>query len=196
MQDNRHPFIRQRAGGGDDVVDMSMHPAIRHQPHQMRGAAGFLHPGDEILQGGIAAKAAILDRKVDLSQVHRHHAPRADIGMPDLGIAHLPGRQAHIRPVGNQRGMGAGGHQAVEMRGIGQHRRVGLLAFRQAPAVENAQDNGFGAAHDLLLPGCGRSNASRRRGEEQKIAAPDSAWDRSSGKRRGCRRAALRPPCA
>jgi hypothetical protein len=34
-------------------------------------------------------KSAILDGKVDLAKVHRDDAAGADIGVPDLGIAHL-----------------------------------------------------------------------------------------------------------
>ncbi|KKL87725.1 hypothetical protein LCGC14_1931870, partial [marine sediment metagenome] len=60
-------------------------------------------------------KGSILDRQVDLSQIHRHHAARTDIGVADFGIAHLAARQADIGAMGDQRRMGALGHNPVEI---------------------------------------------------------------------------------
>jgi hypothetical protein len=103
--------------------------------------------GDEFRQRRVLAKAAILDRQVDLAQVHRHHPAGADIGVADLGIAHLPARQADIGAMGDQRRMRAGRPSPVE---IGRAACTTALprARVQAPAIEDAQDDGFG---DMVL---------------------------------------------
>ena len=81
----------QRADGGEQVQDMAVHAAVRDDAHQMRRAARGLEPVDEVQQAGVAEEGAVLDREVDRAEVHRHHAARADVGVPDLGIAHLAG---------------------------------------------------------------------------------------------------------
>ena len=149
VQYHRNTALGDRLDRSDDVVQMAMHPAIRHQPHQMGGAARRLELGDEALQGVVGEEAAILDRQVDLAQVHRHHPAGADIGMADLGIAHLAAGQPDIGAVGDQPVMRAVGHDPVEIRGIGQRGGVGLRFFAETPAVENAQNNRFGMSHGL-----------------------------------------------
>ena len=95
-------------GGSDDVrcsqdvVNMPMHTAIRDQTHQMRRAASLFQPRDEVLQRSVGAKAALFNRKVNLTKIHRNDTARANIGMANLRIAHLPGRQTDIRAVGYQ----------------------------------------------------------------------------------------------
>jgi len=129
---------------------MGMDPAGRGQTHQVGRAAAGLQGGDELQQRWLAGKAAVLDCQVDLAEIHRHGPARADIGMADLGIAHLSRGQAHHGAMGDQLRIGAAGHQAVEIGGIGQLGRVVLGRLAQAPAVENAQDHGF-RCHGALL---------------------------------------------
>ena len=55
---------------------MGMDPAGRGQPRQMRGALAGLQGRDELAQGGDCGKGTVLDGKVDLAEVHRHHQAR------------------------------------------------------------------------------------------------------------------------
>ena len=127
---------------------VAVHAAGAGQPGKMRGAAGFLHLFNEVQQGGAGGEAAVLDREVDLAKVHRHHPAGADIGVPDLGIAHLAGGQADIAAMGDEGGVRAGCHEPVEIGRIGQERRVAGAVRGQPPAVEDAKDYGFGGGHD------------------------------------------------
>ncbi len=90
VQRHGHAGIGNDARGGENVIEMPVHPTIRDHPHQMRRAAGGFQTCNEILQRFVFAETSVFYRKVDLAQIHRHHAARADIGMAHLGIAHLP----------------------------------------------------------------------------------------------------------
>ena len=158
------------AGGLQHVPDVSVHPAVGDDPHQVRPPAAGLQLFDEAAQGGIGGEGAVLDGEVDLAEIHRHDAPGPDVGMADLGVAHLPARQAHVGAVGDQRRIGALTHDAVEVGGVGQCGGVVFALFAQAPAIEDAQDDGFGGAHvpafcrfSRVLPrrGAGRNRACR-----------------------------------
>ena len=124
-----------------------MHAAVRDDAHQMRGAARGLQLGDEVQQARIAKEGAGFDGKIDRPQVHRHHAAGADIGMPDLGISHLSGRQTDIGAIGDQRLMRAVGPEAVEVWHICQRGGIRRPLLAQAPAIKNAEHDGFRNGH-------------------------------------------------
>ncbi len=159
--------------GFGDMRLMRMDAPGRGKADKMRGAARSLHLGDEALQRGALAKAAIFDRQVDLPEVHRHNAACADVGMAHLGIAHLAGRQANIGAMGDEFGMGAGGQKPVEGRRICQKRGIGGRVFALAPAVEDTKNNRFVSAHHglhrcaLLAP-----NFAKRNRQPEPIRAP------------------------
>ena len=58
----------------------------------MRCAAGGFQLCREIKDCLVVEKRAILNREIDLTQIHRDNATCADIGMPDFGVAHLTAR--------------------------------------------------------------------------------------------------------
>ena len=122
MQRHRNPGCGDRTGSRQHMVQMPMHPAVRDHAHQMRHATTGLQGGDKGQQTRILRERAILDRQINRPQIHRHHPPRADVGVTDLGIAHLPGRQADIGAEGGQSGAGAGSPKTIEIGHIGQRR--------------------------------------------------------------------------
>ena len=193
VQRHRHAGLGHHPRGGEDMAELAMHAAIGDQPHQMRGAAGGLELGDEAEDRRVAEEAPLLDGQVDLAEIHRHHAAGADIGVADLGIAHLALRQPGIGAVRGERGVRAGGHQPVEIRGPGEARGIAFLALGKPPAVEDAENHGFRYAHGAgprLLPpssapprraepglaeflaGAGNFRRKRRRGACQKLVGP------------------------
>ena len=147
MQPDRHPQRGDRTARRQHMHDMPMHPAIRHDTHQMRRPARRLHLARKFHQRRIGRKGPILHRQINRAKVHRHHASRADIGMPHLGIAHLPRGQPHIRPVGDQPGFRAGRPKPVEIWHIRLRRRIALAAFGKPPAVKDAQHDRLRNAH-------------------------------------------------
>ena len=50
---------------------------------------------DCVAQCRIGEEAAILDRHIHAAEILIDHASGADVEMPDFGVAHLMGRQAH-----------------------------------------------------------------------------------------------------
>ena len=117
----------------------------------MRRPTGSLERCDESQQAVIFKERSILDRKIDLSQIHRNHTSRPDIGMPYFGIAHLTCGQAYIRAMGDQQIMRTGRNDPVECRRIGQCWRVRNAVLPVAPAVQNAQHNRFRDGHRTSL---------------------------------------------
>ena len=58
-----------------------MHPAIGHKSHHMRDAAAALKLTDKRVKRCVLAKRAIFDCQINLTKIHRHHTPSADIHM-------------------------------------------------------------------------------------------------------------------
>ena len=147
MNGHRHTLGHNGAGGGQHMFDMTMHPTVGNDAHQMRYPARGFHRMNETHQGGIGCKRSILNRQINRAQIHRHHPARADIGVTYFGIAHLPGGQANIGAMGDQFGLRTGGHQTVKIGNMGQRRGIGERIGALAPAIQNTQDHGFRMAH-------------------------------------------------
>ena len=82
-----------------------MHAARRQQPDDMRRAAAFLQLGDELAQRREARQRAVGDRPVDARQILHDDPAGAEIGVADLGIAHLAVGQPDIMLAGVETGM-------------------------------------------------------------------------------------------
>jgi hypothetical protein len=124
VDDNRHAFSGDDPRGLGHVGMMRVNSARRGEPGDMRRPAGDLQRRDEVAQRGLGGELPVLDGEVDHAQIHRHDAARSDIGMSHLRVAHLPLRQAHVAPMGDERRMRAGRHEAVEGRRAGKGRGV------------------------------------------------------------------------
>ena len=129
------------------MVQMPMHTAVRDHAHDMRGAAGILHLGHKFLQRVVVEIGPVFDRQINLAQIHRHNTTRTDVGVPDLGVAHLPTGQTRVGAVGDQRGVGAVGHQAVHRGRVRQSRGIRHLRGTNPPTVQNGQNNRLGSGH-------------------------------------------------
>ena len=162
MDNGLHPGLVQDMGQRDGMVLMRVHATGGNQAEQVAGAAGGLQPPDQIRQHRVFRQAAVLDREADPRQVLHHHAPGADIEVADLGIAHLPIRQADIQPGGAQQRVRTGRPEPVEIRGLGQTDGIVRRVFAPAPAVQDHQHHGT----DFLRVGHGpapeRSRGSSR----------------------------------
>lgn len=74
----------------------------------MAGAVRGAQLADELGQRRGPGDAAVSDGVADPHQLLVHHAPGADIHVPDFGVAHLPIRQPDIAAGGAQEGVRAG----------------------------------------------------------------------------------------
>jgi hypothetical protein len=80
----------------------------------MAHASRFFERLDQPLQRRGVCYAAVLDRIPDAGQVLRHHPARADVEVSNLGVAHLPLRQADVPSGGAQKGMRARAPEFIE----------------------------------------------------------------------------------
>ena len=117
----------------------------------MAGAAGLPQALDQADQSGRLLDLAVGDRLADARQVLHHDAAGADVEMSDLGIAHLPLRQADIRARRAQEGVRAGVPQAVEGGGARLADGVVGRVLPPAPAVQNHQHHRTTFLHCLHL---------------------------------------------
>ena len=148
VEDDRHAPLRQRAGGGGDVALVAVDAAGAGETQHVGGAARLPEPGGEARHRGPVGEVPPGDGLVDARQVHQDDAARADGGVADLGVAHLPLRQADVGAVGHEGGMRAAREEVVHGGRARQERRVALLPVAEAPSVEDAQDDG--SAHGGL----------------------------------------------
>ena len=153
MHDDRHTRIGDDAGQRGDLMLVRMHPARRDQPHDMRRAAALLELADKILQCGQARDLLLGQRLIDAGQVLQDHTTGADVGVADLGIAHLPVGQTDIMLAGLELGVRPAAHQLVPDRRFGPVDRVVGAVWPLAPAIEDAQHERFRAgSHCDALP--------------------------------------------
>jgi len=128
-----------------------MHTTGRHEADQMAGAAALLQSGDQAGQRRRLLDLAGFDGVGDARQVLHHHAARADVEMPHLGIAHLPARQADVETRGVQEGMRRRCPEPVEGRRARLKHGVVGGVFPPSPAVQNRQHHRTPLLH-LHLP--------------------------------------------
>ena len=91
----------------------------------------------------IAGEAAVSDRRIHPRQVLVDDAAGAEIHVPDLGIAHLPVRQAHIHAGAGDQAVRLGGQQVVVNRGVGRINGVVLGIVAVTEAIQDDQHQGF-----------------------------------------------------
>ena len=113
-------------------------------------AAARLHLANKLNQGLRLKIATILNRKIDLPKIHSNNAPSADIRVTHFRITHLSAWQTGIRTMRDQLGRRAVAHNAIEVGGVCQSRRIGSRVIRQPPTIKNAQNDRFGDAHFRL----------------------------------------------
>jgi hypothetical protein len=91
-------------------------------------------------QLGVVEEAAVLDRGVDPGQVLVDDPARAEVHVPDLGIAHLPVRQADVAAFGMDQGVRGLLPDPPPVRQVGLRQGVVLRLLAMAPAIQDQQD--------------------------------------------------------
>ena len=89
----------------------------------MQAGALFQAVVHGLVVGGIFEKLTAFDSPADPGQVLKDHPASADVGVAHLAVSHLPGGQTHIQPGGGEGGVGIVGKEAVQHRGVGQHKQ-------------------------------------------------------------------------
>jgi hypothetical protein len=147
MHHRRHAGVAQNPSERDRMILMRMHAAGRHEPDQVAGAAALLELFDQAGQRRRTFDLAARDRVADARQVLHDDAARANVEMPDLGIAHLPVGQADVAARRAQKCVRSRRPQAVEARGLGLTDGVVRHFLAPTPAIQHDKHNGAALLH-------------------------------------------------
>ena len=139
MDERRHGGRGENAREHRGMILMRMHTARRHQAHDVAAAAGLPQAFDQALECRRTCDIAAGDRRVDAGQILQHETAGADVEMSDLGIAHLPLRQANILARSSQQGVRAGRPQLVEAGSARLANSVVSRLFAPTPAIKHDQ---------------------------------------------------------
>ena len=121
------------------MVQGGVDTAVGGEAHQVEFLAGGLDIVVDRLDLGIVEELVVADGHVDLDQVLVDDAAGAEVHMANLGVAHLPVRQADVFAAGLQVAGRIFRTQAVDDRRALRPDGVGIIVFALAPTVEDHQ---------------------------------------------------------
>ena len=160
--------LGRQLGHGGDVLLVAVHAAVGQQAEDVHRLAGAYRLIDRATDGRIVEELAVANGLGHPGEVLVHDAAGAEVHMADLGVAHLPVRQAHVHAAAGDQTMGLGGAQVIVHRRVGSVDGVVLGAVAVAEAIEDDQYQGFGrGAHkagSLCLRGTKRPGILRPSG--------------------------------
>ena len=93
---------RREPHQGVEVPLVRVHAAVREQADEVQRAVATGAGIEQGVQRGVAGQLVPRDGLVDAGQVLEHDSSRAEVHVPDLGVAHLAGRQPHRLAAGGQ----------------------------------------------------------------------------------------------
>ena len=119
-ENSRHSLLLGHPNDRLQVMLGGVDAAGRKQAEEVERPPIALGLPDGRVEGLVAEKGAILDRSVDAHEVLEDDPPGAEVGVPDLGIPHLPLGQTHCEARGVEGRVGIALVEEVDVRGIGQ----------------------------------------------------------------------------
>ena len=118
------------------VGKVAVNPAVREEAQQMEGFIPLLTGPDSREEDGILVKIPVLYGFCDTGQLLVDDPPRAHVGVPHLGVAHLPLRQAHSQAGSLQLGVGVFSKNAVQIGGLCRPDRISFGLIGQAIPIQ------------------------------------------------------------
>ena len=100
------PFFFRHFHKRVKVFGVAVHAAGGNKPPQVQFFAVLFHVAHYAQQFGVFKKFAVADFFRDFGKILIHDSARADIEVPDFGIAHLPVGKPHGHTACAQRGRG------------------------------------------------------------------------------------------
>ena len=128
-----------------------MHPAVGHQPKQMQPAAARDRFTDRFQQNRVFIERTVTNALIDADEILQDDAPASHDHVSDLGISHLPVRQAHGGTAGLQLGERMFGEQGVQPRSPRLCQGIVLGVGVDADPVQDDQDSGAATIHRLII---------------------------------------------
>ena len=130
------PRIFRNLDQREKMLDMAVYAAVGEQPEEVQRGVVCAAVLDRANDSGSLRKAAVLRSESYLRQILIHYAPGADVRVPDLGIAHLPVREAHVKPGCTDQRMGVFFLQSTNVFYALNAHGVAVFIVRVAKAVE------------------------------------------------------------
>ena len=134
-----HACGLRRIDQGMQVRLLAVHATPRHQPHQMQPLAGLRGLFQSVHQHGLLRKGTVGHSPVDAKQVLVHHAPCADVHVPDFAVAHLAIWKAHMLSVRPKCCVRNTCVQAVHIGRFRHFNRVVAIGLSETPTIQDDQ---------------------------------------------------------
>jgi hypothetical protein len=122
-------------------------------------AAVLLRAPARLEERVVLVERAVLDGAIDAHEVLVDDPSGAEVRVADLGVPHLPLRQADRQPARLDGGVGELPHEGVHVRGARHRDGVRVALGADAPTIEDNEENG-------LWPGQGSLRGGSFRGRE------------------------------
>ena len=119
------------------MLDMAVNTAVGHKAHQVEGSAVFAAIFHRAGQRFVLEEITVLNGFGDAGQLLINHPSGTNIGVSDLGVAHLAVRQTDIQTGGSQLGVGVLCEITVEVGLMGGMDGVSIIGMVDAEAVQN-----------------------------------------------------------
>ncbi len=134
-----------------DVLEVTVHTAGGEKSHHMQRFSICLGILDRLDVDRVFKELAGTDLLGDLRQDLEDDAARADVGVADLGIAHLSLGQTDVQTGGKKLGAGIVREELIEIGGFGLGDRVARGGRRDAEAVHDDKSCFFAHSGVVLL---------------------------------------------
>src|SRR5215213_5354237 len=158
-----------------EEVEVRGDAPFRDEPEQVDARLAPARPLEGGEQRVVAEERAVADGGIQALQVLEEDPSGADRQVPDLGVAHLAGRQPDGLSGGREPGVRVLAPEAVEHRRPRELDRIAGARRRAAPAVEDDERYEVDAARQIAPKESGSSDAPP-------TSAPSiEDWERSSG---------------
>jgi hypothetical protein len=141
---------------GEEMLDRAMHAAVGHEAEEMQATASLLRFENDVPDDEVLGQRPVVHREVDPRDVHHGDASGAEVQVPDLAVAHLPGRQPDVRAARSDDAVRVAGLERVERRRLREAHRVVAPVGALTESVQDHQDERAGWRR------AGRTHAARR----------------------------------
>ena len=119
----------------EQMFDVAVNAAVRQQSHQMQGRVVFAAVFNRTGQRLVGKKLAVLDGFGDAGQLLINNSARADVGVSNLGVAHLPIGKSDVQTGSTQLGVWVGGKISVQIRLFSSMNGVAVISRVDAESV-------------------------------------------------------------
>ena len=140
-----HPFPGGELEERMEVSLLRMHAPVGEQTEQMQGRAVLPGVAARRRERGVGEEAPVAHGEIDAQLVLGHHAPGAEVQVPDLGVAHESCRQTHRLTGRRERRPPEIPPPPVEHRRARACDRVARAVGGFPPAIADEEDDGRSA---------------------------------------------------